>query len=51
MAAYEALVRWDHPVRGVLSPDAFLPIAETSDLVLEIDRYVLQRACNDAVGW
>ena len=51
VAAYEALVRWDHPVRGVLSPDAFLPIAETSDLVLEIDRYVLQRACNDAVGW
>ncbi len=51
VAAYEALVRWDHPVRGVLAPDAFLPVAEASDLVLEIDRYVLQRACDDAVAW
>jgi EAL domain-containing protein (putative c-di-GMP-specific phosphodiesterase class I) len=51
IAAYEALVRWAHPVRGVLAPDTFLPVAETSDLVLEIDRYVLLRACDDAVGW
>jgi diguanylate cyclase (GGDEF)-like protein/PAS domain S-box-containing protein len=51
IAAYEALVRWAHPVRGVLAPDTFLPIAETTDLILEIDRYVLLRACDDAVGW
>ena len=50
VAAYEGLVRWEHPLRGVLAPDAFLPVAEASDLVLEIDRYVLQRACDDAVG-
>jgi predicted signal transduction protein with EAL and GGDEF domain len=51
IAAYEALVRWQHPVRGVLAPDSFLPVAEASDLVLEIDRYVLLRACADAAGW
>jgi predicted signal transduction protein with EAL and GGDEF domain len=51
VAAYEALVRWQHPVRGVLAPDAFLPMAEATDLVLEIDRYVLQRACDDAMRW
>ena len=51
VAAYEALVRWQHPVRGVLAPDAFLPMAEATDLILEIDRYVLQRACGDAMRW
>ncbi len=51
IAAYEALVRWQHPQRGVLAPDSFLPVAEASDLVLEIDRYVLLRACSDAAGW
>jgi EAL domain-containing protein (putative c-di-GMP-specific phosphodiesterase class I) len=51
ITAYEALVRWEHPVRGRLAPDAFLPIAEASDLVLDIDRYVLVRACRDAVTW
>jgi diguanylate cyclase (GGDEF)-like protein/PAS domain S-box-containing protein len=51
VAAYEALVRWDHPVRGILAPDSFLPVAEASDLVLEIDRYVLLQACDDAVSW
>jgi diguanylate cyclase (GGDEF)-like protein/PAS domain S-box-containing protein len=51
IAAYEALVRWLHPQRGVLAPDSFLPVAEASDLVLEIDRYVLLRACSDAAGW
>ncbi len=51
VAAYEALVRWDHPTRGILPPDMFLPFAEASDLVLELDRYVLLRSCEDAVSW
>ncbi len=51
IVSYESLVRWQHPVRGVLSPGAFLPVAESSDLVLEIDRYVLPRACAAAVSW
>lgn len=51
VVSYEALVRWQHPVRGVLGPGAFLPIAEASDLILDLDRYVLPRACAAAVAW
>jgi diguanylate cyclase (GGDEF)-like protein/PAS domain S-box-containing protein len=49
--AYECLVRWQHPQRGVLSPGAFLPFAESTDLVLEIDRWVLSSACAAAARW
>jgi diguanylate cyclase (GGDEF)-like protein/PAS domain S-box-containing protein len=48
---YESLVRWRHPQRGVLNPAVFLPFAESSDLVLEIDRWVLEEACRTATGW
>ncbi len=51
IVSYESLVRWQHPTRGLLPPAAFLPIAEASDLVLELDRYVLPRACAAAVAW
>jgi diguanylate cyclase (GGDEF)-like protein/PAS domain S-box-containing protein len=51
VVSYESLVRWEHPVRGLLSPAAFLPVAEASDLVLELDRYVLPRACAAAAAW
>ena len=51
VVSYESLVRWNHPVRGLLAPDAFLPIAEASDLILDLDRYVLPRACAAAVAW
>ena len=51
LLGYECLVRWQHPTRGVLPPGAFLPFAESSDLVLEIDRWVLARSCADAAGW
>jgi diguanylate cyclase (GGDEF)-like protein/PAS domain S-box-containing protein len=49
--AYECLVRWQHPQRGVLSPGSFLPFAESTDLVLEIDRWVLSSACAAAARW
>jgi diguanylate cyclase (GGDEF)-like protein/PAS domain S-box-containing protein len=49
--AYECLVRWQHPQRGVLAPGAFLPFAESTDLVLEIDRWVLSSACSAAARW
>lgn len=46
----EALVRWRDPVNGkVIAPSEFIPLAERSDLILELDRYVLQKACSDAV--
>jgi diguanylate cyclase (GGDEF)-like protein/PAS domain S-box-containing protein len=48
--AVEALLRWDHPVRGRLSPEVFLSIAEEGGLILEIGEWVLQRACTDLLA-
>lgn len=47
----EALVRWEHPVRGFVGPDLFIPFAEESGLVNEMGRQVLEKACLDAVRW
>lgn len=47
----EALLRWQHPERGLLSPGAFLPHAEESDLVCRIGEYVLREACAQAAAW
>lgn len=43
----EALVRWQHPTRGLLPPDSFIPVAETVNLAGELDRWVLRSACNE----
>jgi diguanylate cyclase (GGDEF)-like protein/PAS domain S-box-containing protein len=51
VVAVEALVRWQHPTRGLLLPGAFLPIAEASSLAYEVDRYVLHRALELLVAW
>jgi diguanylate cyclase (GGDEF)-like protein/PAS domain S-box-containing protein len=47
----EALVRWPHPDRGLLAPDAFLPVAEQGDLMRELDRWVLRTALREAASW
>nr|WP_179724755.1 EAL domain-containing protein [Saccharopolyspora hordei] len=47
----EALVRWPHPDRGMLAPDAFLPVAEQGDLLRELDRWVLRTALREAASW
>lgn len=47
----EAFVRWHHPSRGLLGPDQFLPIAESSGLVIPLGEWVLQQACMEAAAW
>jgi diguanylate cyclase (GGDEF)-like protein len=47
----EALIRWQHPVRGVVTPDEFIPLAEATGLIREIDRFVLEQACRTAAAW
>ena len=47
----EALVRWEHPTRGVLAPKDFLPVAERSGLIVDIGNWVIERACADAAIW
>ena len=47
----EALVRWEHPLRGLLSPGEFIPIAERTGLIAEIDAWVLEHACWQMVQW
>lgn len=47
----EALVRWNHPTRGRVAPMDFIPLAEELGLVVDIGRWVLNRACRDAAEW
>jgi len=51
IVAAEALVRWRHPDRGVLLPDSFIGIAESMNLVSDLDRWVLRTACAEFTGW
>jgi len=47
----EALLRWHHPTRGVISPEIFVPLAEASSSIVEIDRWVLREACAAAAAF
>jgi len=51
LAGFEALVRWEHPKRGLMSPDDFIPIAEQSDLIVRLGSHVLLRAAHEAARW
>lgn len=51
IVAYEALLRWHHPTRGIVSPDLFMQIAEDTGLIVPIGKWVIERACRDAALW
>ena len=51
LAGFEALVRWDHPTRGRLGAEDFIPLAEESGLIVELGSYVLGQALEEASRW
>jgi diguanylate cyclase (GGDEF)-like protein/PAS domain S-box-containing protein len=51
IAGCEALVRWQHPVRGLVPPDSFIPLAEETGVISAIDTWVLRTACAQLVAW
>ncbi|MFC0242434.1 putative bifunctional diguanylate cyclase/phosphodiesterase [Rhodopseudomonas telluris] len=51
IVGFEALLRWRHPVRGMVSPAVFIPLAEETGLIGAIDEWVLRSACAEAASW
>lgn len=51
VGSFEALMRWKHPTRGMIAPGDFISIAEETGFIVEMGRWAVLQACNDAVGW
>jgi len=51
ITAFEALLRWNHPTRGLISPADFVPIAEETGLIVPIGEWVLRTACQETANW
>jgi len=48
---FDALVRWEHPVKGVVGPNLFIPLAEETDLILPMGRVIIREACQQLKQW
>lgn len=51
ITSFEALMRWRHPTRGLISPDDFIPLAEETGLIVDMGGWALHQACKDAASW
>lgn len=51
LEGFEALVRWQHPDLGLISPDRFIPLAEETGFIIPLGRWILERACLEAADW
>jgi diguanylate cyclase (GGDEF)-like protein/PAS domain S-box-containing protein len=51
LCGVEALVRWRHPARGLIGPDQFVPLAESTGLIAPLGEWIMRRACADAASW
>jgi diguanylate cyclase (GGDEF)-like protein/PAS domain S-box-containing protein len=51
ISVFEALLRWNHPTRGLISPAEFIPIAEETGLIISIGEWVLNTACQETINW
>ena len=51
ITAFEALLRWNHPTRGIISPAEFIPVAEETGIIIPLGEWVLNAACKEAVNW
>jgi len=51
VTAFEALMRWNHPERGMVPPSEFIPVAEEIGLIVQLGEWALRQACGDAMGW
>jgi diguanylate cyclase (GGDEF)-like protein len=47
----EALIRWEHPTRGVVQPDDFIPLLEETGLIVDVGKWVLEQACRQGAAW
>jgi diguanylate cyclase (GGDEF)-like protein len=51
VTSFEALIRWQHPERGLISPAEFIPLAEDTGLIVRLGEWALREACSEAMGW